>query len=109
MELQKFGNLSENQFRLESTTFGTDHLTAVTRYRKRKIGLCSVGARRKKKKAADWSPAQADFIFRPFFVVGPEFLLGGRKSYLAAEHHNEAAPKKKKSRGFSAWAPKNTT
>ena len=31
---------------------------------------------------------------------GPKFLLGGRKSYLAAEHHNEAAPKKKKKPGF---------
>ena len=36
---------------------------------------------------------------------------GGRKSYLAAKHHSEAAPKqnKTKKRGFSAWAPKNTT
>ena len=46
---------------------------------------------------------------RPKKNVGPKNLVGGRKSYLAAEHHNEAAPKKKKSRGFSAWAPKNTT
>ena len=43
-------------------------------------------------------------------IGGAENVFGGdRKSYLAAEHHNEAAPKKKKSRGFSAWAPKNTT
>ena len=33
------------------------------------LGLCSFDARRKK-------------------------IFGGRKSYLAAEHHNEAAPKK---------------
>ena len=42
------------------------------------------------------------------FGGGRKILLGDRKSYLAAEHHNEAALKKNK-RGFSAWAPKNTT
>ena len=40
---------------------------------------------------------------------GRNFWGGGRKSYLAAEHHNETAPKKKKKTVFSAWAPKNTT
>ena len=44
------------------------------------VGLCSLGARRKADfwfwapknggKAADWSPAQADLFFRPFFVGG---------------------------------------
>ena len=42
---------------------------------------------------------------------GRKCFGGGRKSYLAAEHHNETAPKKKKNYlvFFSAWAQKNTT
>ena len=36
------------------------------------------------------------------------FFWGSRKSYLAAEHHNAAAPKKK-GEVFPAWVPKNTT
>ena len=35
-----------------------------------------------------------------------KIFLGGRKSYLAAEHHNEAAPKKKKPRFFRLGAEK---
>ena len=31
-----------------------------------------------------------------FVANGRKINLGGRKSYLAAEHHNEAAPEKKK-------------
>ena len=38
---------------------------------------------------------------------GLKIFWGGRKSYLAAEHHNEAAPKKKTKK--NAWAPKKTT
>ena len=33
-------------------------------------------------------------------IGGRNFLGGGRKRYLAAEHHNEAAPKKKKAEVF---------
>ena len=57
---------------------------------------CSLGARRKsrflvlgakKKKAAEkriWGPKKLS--------VAEKVLGGGRKSYFAAEHHNEAAP-----------------
>ena len=51
---------------------------------------------------------ECNFLFlrrppkKPIFGFGRrKIFLGGRKSYLAAEHHNEAAPKKKKGRGFS--------
>ena len=49
-------------------------------------------------------------MWGPKRKIGGRIVLGGgRKKYLAVKHHNEAAPKKKKSRGLSAWAPKNTT
>ena len=40
--------------------------------------------------------------------MGAEKKIGGRKSYLAAEHHNEAAPKRKekKPRFFRLGAEK---
>ena len=31
---------------------------------------------------------------------GPNFMGGGRKSYLAVEHHSETAPKKEKKKSF---------
>ena len=72
------------------------------------LGLCSFDARRKSR---FWflAPKNGSFSERLKKIKSRrKIFLGGRKSYLAAEHHNEAAPeKKKKSRGFSAWAPKN--
>ena len=71
--------------------FSPPEARMVVEPRMQLLGLCSFDARRKKQKSRR------------------KIFLGGRKSYLAAEHHTEAAPKKtkKKSRGFSAWAPKN--
>ena len=71
--------------------FSPPEARMVVEPRMQLLGLCSFDARRKKQKSRR------------------KIFFGGRKSYLAAEHHTEAAPKKtkKKSRGFSAWAPKN--
>ena len=77
--------------------------------------------KKKKRRFSAWAPKniapqapaeKADFWFwapNKKKIGGRNFLGGARKSYLTAEHHNEAAPKKKKGRFISAWAPKNTT
>ena len=72
----------------------------VVELRMQLLGLCSFDARRESR----------------FLVLGAKkrrlksrrkIFLGGRKSYLAAEHHNEAAPKKKiKTRFFRLGAEK---
>ena len=81
----------------------------VVEPRMRLLGLCSFDARRKSRFLV-FGAEKRRFFGAPtkIKINRRKIFLGGRKSHLAAEHHNEAAPnKKKKSRGFSAWAPEN--
>ena len=62
------------------------------------LGLCSFDARRKSR-FWFWAPKNGGFSERLKKKKNAEnifgarkIFLGGRKSYLAAEHHNEAAP-----------------
>ena len=71
--------------------FSPPEARMVVEPRMQLLGLCSFDARRKKQKSRR------------------KIFLGGRKSYLAAEHHTEAAPKKtkqKKPRFFRLGAEK---
>ena len=87
--------------------FSPPEARMVVESRMQLLGLCSFDARRKSRFLVLGAKE------RPFFGAPKikknrrKIFLGDRKSYLAAEHHNEVAPKKKKTRGFSAWAPKN--
>ena len=87
--------------------FSPPEARMVVEPRMQLLGLCSFDARRKSRFLV-LGAKNGGFSERLKKKKPPKNIFGDRKSYLAAEHHNEAAPKKiKKSRGFSAWAPKS--
>ena len=87
--------------------FSPPEARMVVEPRMQLLGLCSFDARRKSRFLVLGAKKRRFFGAPKKKKSRRKIFLGDRKSYLAAEHHNEAAPKRKKNRGFSAWAPKN--
>ena len=80
--------------------FSPPEARVVVEPRMQLLGLCSFDARRKSRFLVLGAKKRRFFGAPKYIKSRQKIFLGGRKSYLAAEHHNEAAPKKKKKPRF---------